>query len=272
LLAELGADVVKIEAPGSGDGARRMPPFKQGRRSRSHPQASGPFFYYNAGKRGISLRPVTAEGRPLFDSLVRQADVLIEDRHPGLLDELGLGYAALRKRNPGLVLVSVTPFGQTGPYARYKAYPLNLFHAGGEGYIQPGGPGYAAHPDRPPLMAGGNFSEAVCGSTAAAGVLAALLRRNRTGRGDHVDLSCQEALMELGRAEVSAFPNEGFIEERRIRWINLGGLLRTADGWVEMVVTEPRMWEGLVPGLGRRPALRHRSRAFRSQEGAEPAD
>ena len=251
LLTELGADVVKVEAPGTGDAARRRPPFKapRGRSSRSG-GLSAMFLYCNAGKRGVTLRPETTEGRRIMEALLAAADVLIEDRPPGLMHELGLGYKALRARDPRLVIASITPFGQDGPYARYKAYALNLFHAGGEGYIQPGGPGYGAHPERPPLMAGGDFSEAACGSTAAAGVIAALFRRGRTGRGDHIDLSCQEALMTLGRAELAAYPNAGFIEERRNRWINLGGLMPTADGYVEMVLTEPRMWEGLVRAMG----------------------
>ena len=251
LLAELGADVVKVEAPGTGDAARHRPPLntRHGRGPRSS-GLGGMFIYCNAGKRGITLRPETAEGHRIMEALVAKADVLIEDRRPGLMDELGLGYEALRTLDPSLVMASITPFGQAGPYARFKAYALNLFHAGGEGYIQPGGSGYAAHPDRPPLMAGGDFGEAVCGSTAAAGVIAALFRRSRTGRGDHIDLSCQEALMTLGRAELAAYPNAGFVEERRNRWVTLGGLMPTADGYVEMLVAEPRMWDGLVRAMG----------------------
>ncbi|MBI3743559.1 MAG: CoA transferase, partial [Chloroflexi bacterium] len=226
LLAELGADVVKVEMPRKPVRGEPVEP-QRGLTRTLHA-------YYNAGKRSVSL-----DSKRVAD-LVAAADVFVEDHAPGALASDGLSFSSLSLVNPNLVMASITPFGQTGPYARYKAYALNLFHAGGEGYIQPGGPGYGAHPDRPPLMAGGNFSESVCGSTAAAGIVAALWRRQRKREGDYIDLSCQEALMTLGRAELSSFPNAGFVERRRTRYMGLGGLKRTADGWLEMVVTEPR--------------------------------
>ncbi len=242
LLAEMGAEVVKIEAPGGGDDARGWAPFPDG--SDGAKAASGRFFYYNVGKKGITLRPETGRGRSLFRDLVRGADVLIEDRAPGFLDELGVGYGALSAINPGLVMTSITPFGQTGPYRGYRSYQLNNLHAGGEGWE------LVQRPGRPPVMTGGDSSESFCGLMGAIGTASALRRRRVTGRGNHVDLSRQEASMWPGRVELSAFPNEGITTRRRAGERTMGGVYQARDGYVEVQPFEERMWSGLVRAMG----------------------
>jgi len=175
---------------------------------------------------------------------VRGADVLIEDRPPGFTDESGLGYAALSAINPGLVMTSITPFGQTGPYRGYKSYQLNNLHAGGEGWelVQRSG--------RPPVMTGGDSTESFCGLVGAIGTASALWRRRVTGRGNHVDLSRQEASMWPGRVELSAFPNEGITTRRRAGERTMGGVYEARNGYVEIQPFEERMWSGLVGALG----------------------
>ncbi|MEE8419571.1 MAG: CoA transferase, partial [Dehalococcoidales bacterium] len=116
ILGDLGADVIKIERPG-GDPARRLGPFYK---NEPDPEKSLFWFALNTSKRGITLDIETAGGQEIFKQLVKGADFVIESFSPGYLDKLGLGYPALEKINPGLILVSITPFGQTGPYRDWK--------------------------------------------------------------------------------------------------------------------------------------------------------
>jgi len=138
LLGDLGADVIKIERPG-GDAARNLGPFYH---DEADPEKSLFWFAFNTSKRGITLDIETAEGQETLKSLVKGADFVIESFPPGYLDRLGLGYSALEKINPRIILVSITPFGQTGPYKDYKAPDIVAFAMGG--YMYPFG-----DPDRP---------------------------------------------------------------------------------------------------------------------------
>ena len=252
LLAEFGATVIKIEAPGTGDAARWRGPFLRGATGPvGDPESSALFFTYNVSKMSVTLRPELPAGADVLRELVSRADVFLEDREPGVLAELGCGEQALRGGHPELVILSLSPFGQTGPYRGYKAHGACAFHAGGEGYLQPGGPARTDKGDRPPAGPGGDVAETMTGMTAACGAIAALLRRGRTGRGDHLDVSKQEALMTLSRTDLSVYPNQGVIERRDTRLLPIGGLFQTLDGFIEINPTERRMWEGLVEAMGR---------------------
>ena len=136
LLGDLGADVIKIESPGAGDVARQRGPFPgdvpDSEQSLLH-------HYVNANKRGVSLSLDSPTGRDVFRRLVEVSDLLIEDTTPGALDSFGLGYGELERINPALVLLSITPFGQSGPHRHWQAYNLNTIHAGGEGWLMPPG-------------------------------------------------------------------------------------------------------------------------------------
>ncbi|MSQ26426.1 MAG: hypothetical protein EXR49_09240 [Dehalococcoidia bacterium] len=250
LLAELGADVVKIEAPAGGDVARRWGPYRQGGAAEDV-ESSALFFACNVSKRGVTLRPDVPAGATIFRMLAGWANILLEDRPPGEMEGLGLGGAALRLAHPTLVVLSMTPFGQTGPYRGYKAYGVSAFHAGGEGYLQPGGPASRGQGHCPPVAPGGDVADTMTGVTGAAGAIAALLRARRTGRGDHIDLSQQEALMTISRTDLAVYPNQGVVERRDTRVLPIGGLFETADGYIEINPTEARMWEGLVEAMGR---------------------
>src|SRR5919109_4010963 len=117
LLADMGADLIKVEPPG-GDEARRVPPFKD---DSPHPEKSLYFLHFNTNKRSITLDIEKPDGRAIFLELARKADVVIETARPGRMDELGIGYESLQAQNRGLVYASITPFGQTGPWRDYKA-------------------------------------------------------------------------------------------------------------------------------------------------------
>src|SRR5262249_1754842 len=149
MLADLGAEVVKVERPAHGDPARETGPFPQGV---PHPERSGLFLYLNANKRSVTLDPSTLSGRRSFTRLVAWGDVLVGGPAGARLRGLGLGYDVLASRRPELVMVSITPFGETGPYQRYRASELVTFHMSGLGYVTPRG---ATDPDSPPLKAGG---------------------------------------------------------------------------------------------------------------------
>ena len=136
LLAELGAEVIKIEKPRLGDDARRQGPFP---RDLPDAEKSALFLYVNANKLGVTLEPSSPEGRDIFLEVAEKSDVVLEDYPPGSLNAMGLGYSDLARVRPDLVLASITPFGQTGPYARYHAFGLNVYHASGVGYLTPEG-------------------------------------------------------------------------------------------------------------------------------------
>ncbi|MFC1948616.1 CoA transferase [Chloroflexota bacterium] len=146
ILADLGADVIKIERPG-GDPARNIGPFYH---DEPDPEKSLYWFAYNTSKRGITLDIETTDGKEIFKQLVKNADFIIESFPPGYLDSIGLGYSALEKIKPDIILISITPFGQTGPYKDYKTSDIVAWAMGGE--MAPfGDPDRPPHPYQPPL-------------------------------------------------------------------------------------------------------------------------
>ncbi len=184
LLGDLGADVIKIERPG-GDPARNIGPFYH---DEVDPEKSLFWWAFNTSKRGITLDIETSDGQQAFKKLVRGADFVIESFPPGYLDKLGLGYPALEELNPGIILVSITPFGQTGPYKDYKGPDIVAWAMGGPMYV-------AGDADRPPLRISHHSQAHLhAGAEAAAAALMALQYRRLTGEGQQVDVSIQECL------------------------------------------------------------------------------
>jgi crotonobetainyl-CoA:carnitine CoA-transferase CaiB-like acyl-CoA transferase len=184
MLAELGADVLMIEPPG-GSPARNIGPFYQ---NVAHPEKSLLWLAYNIGKRGITLNIETHKGQELFRQLARSADVIIESFPPGHMERLGLDYPKLNKLNPRIILVSITPFGQTGPYSHYKASDIVTMAMGGLMSL-------CGDPDRAPLRFSAEQSYVLSGAQAAMGALVALHSREVTGEGQHVDVSMQESVL-----------------------------------------------------------------------------
>jgi len=250
LLADLGAEVVKIEEPLIGDEARRRGPFLV---DVPHPERSGLFLYLNTNKRSITLNIETETGRELFKQLVNWADILIEDNPPRVMLELGLDYENLRAINPRLIMTSITPFGQTGPYRDYKAYHLNSFHAGGEPHIMHDN---SVTADRAPVKGPGLIGDYDCGLSAAAATLAALYARGATGSGQHIDISKQESAIALDRVENLIYPNRHKKETReamraRAKGLGMvGGLMQCKDGYVMLAAIQDNQWRGLVELMG----------------------
>ncbi len=184
LLGDLGADVIKIEKPG-GDSARNIGPFYH---DQPDPEKSLLWFAFNTSKRGITLDIEKADGQEIFKRLVKKSDFVIESFPPGYMDRLGLGYAALEQINPGIIMVSITPFGQTGPYRDYKAPDIVAWAMGGQTYP-------CGDSDRPPIRVSHHSqSDVLTAVSAADGALMALYYRGMTGEGQHVDVSIQASL------------------------------------------------------------------------------
>ena len=189
-LADLGADVIKIEPP-SGDPARRLGPYYH-----DHLDEAQSLFWFThqAGKRGITLDLTTASGQALFRRLVERADVVVESFPPGYLESLGIGPERLLAEKPNLIVTSITPFGQSGPYRDFQAGDLELMALSGCMSV-------AGEPGRSPLRISHPQSAYWAGTYAAAGTILALFHRGRTGEGQHVDVSAQACLVSaLGHA------------------------------------------------------------------------
>ena len=184
LLADQGADTIKVEPPGSGDPVRAEPPFIGGE---PHPDRSTTFLALNTNKRGVTLDLEQAEGRALFLRLVSDADVIVESFQPGHLTGLGLGYETLKAQSPRAILVSITYFGQHGPYAQYAGSDLIAQAMGGFLYAVTG------PADRPPMGTALEQMELTAGRNGVIAVMAALLRRDQNGQGNHIDVSVMEA-------------------------------------------------------------------------------
>jgi len=183
ILADLGADVIKVERPG-GDPSRNLGPFYH---DESVPEKSLLWWAYNTSKRGLTLDIATRDGREIFLNLVKKVDFVIESSPPGYMAKLGLGYEDLSKVNPGIILVSISGFGQDGPYAQYKAPDIVCMAMSGEMNL-------TGDPDRPPLRITIPQAYLHAANDAAAGSLIALWHREMTGEGQWVDVSAQECM------------------------------------------------------------------------------
>jgi crotonobetainyl-CoA:carnitine CoA-transferase CaiB-like acyl-CoA transferase len=248
LLADLGAEVIKIEEPGAGDPARAIGPFPG---DLPHPERSGLFLYLNTNKLGITLSLKGTAGRRIFKELLKAMDVLVEDSPPGTMEEMGLDYQSLSQALPGLIMTSITPFGQTGPYKDYKAYPLTTFHASGQGYHMQG-LGGEKYLDREPIKVGGLVGEYDPGMNAAVAILGAVYGRELTGQGQHIDISKQESLLALLRVEAALYANHDVEAAGSRGGLKRmpGGMVRCQDGYVATTTPLEHQWQALVKLLG----------------------
>jgi benzylsuccinate CoA-transferase BbsE subunit len=240
LLGELGADVIKVEAP-AGDPARRRPPFWGGI---DHPERSLLWLALNSSKRGLTLDLERAAGRDLFLRLAERADVVLETEAPGELAARELGWETLHARNPRLILCSLTPFGQTGPYAHWRGSDLTLIAMSGNLHC-------TGDPDRAPLRCALPVSYYHGSIEAAAGVAFALLARERTGTGQHVDVALQEAMLMPNIATASMAVMTGNRGQRAGAFFRQGRSVQREiwpckDGWVSFAI---RGGPARIPGL-----------------------
>jgi crotonobetainyl-CoA:carnitine CoA-transferase CaiB-like acyl-CoA transferase len=207
LMADMGADVIKIEPPG-GEAARTVGPFYQDIPNR---QRSLSFWHYNTSKRGITLNLETADGRRLFRQMAEKADLILETFKPGYMASLGLGYDDLKKDNPGLIMCSLTPFGQTGPWKDYVTSDLLHLAAGG----QMARCGYDDIPDAPPIAPGGGQAWHMGSQFACIAIMAALDHRTSSGKGQYIDTSVHEACALTTEGHVNQYIYTGRVVPRR---------------------------------------------------------
>jgi alpha-methylacyl-CoA racemase len=241
VLADLGADVVKVEDPRLGDYLRNFPPAKGG--------VSGRFLAINRGKRSLAIDLKSEAGRATLLRMVERADVIIESFRPGVMDKLGLGYAALAARNRGIVLCSISGYGQTGPYVHRAGHDLN--------YIALAGVlGMTGVRDGAPQMPGVQIADLAGGALwSATGVLAALFARTRTGVGAHLDVSMTEGALSLLIAELGNLDCGG--QPRRGTELLNGGVASYAvyrtrdDRYLSLGALEPKFYLAFNQAIGR---------------------
>lgn len=245
LLADYGAEVLKIEKPLGGDGARRMGPFHG---DHPHPEKSGSFLHLNTNKKGITLDLKNRTGIRIFRELVKDADILVESFAPRVMPDLGLGYKVLEDINPKLVKTSISNFGQTGPYRDYKATEIVLF-ALGPHMITDG------EPDLAPLRYPGFKSQYLAGTHAATATLGALFGSASAGVGQEVDVSIMECLSSLpeGAAKLMQYAFSGE-EVVRTGYRNEGvyplGYYPCKDGAIHVFGFTPAQWPRVAQWLG----------------------
>jgi crotonobetainyl-CoA:carnitine CoA-transferase CaiB-like acyl-CoA transferase len=209
LMADLGADVIKIEPPG-GMATRQVGPFLD---DIPHPDRSLSFWYYNTSKRGITLDLESGDGRRIFRQLADGADVILETCHPGYLASLGLGYEILSAGKAGLIMCALTPFGQTGPWRDFASSDLLHMAAGGEmascGYDNDDVPG------APPIAPGGGNAWHMGAHYAYMAIMAALVHRSMSGEGQYIDVSIHEACALTTEAAIASYVYRGEVLQRQ---------------------------------------------------------
>ena len=245
VLADMGADVVKVEDPRVGDYLRGLPPAKGG--------MSGRFLAVNRGKRSLALDLKAPAGRDAFLRMTARADVVVESFRPGVMDKLGVGYTALAATNPKLVMCSISGYGQTGPYTHRAGHDLNYIALAG--VLAMGGPAGGA-----PQMPGVQIADLAGGALwSATAILGALVGRERTGKGAHLDISMTEGALallaaELGNLDCGEHPTRG------VEALNGGlacyGVYRAKDGrYLAVGALEPKFWIAFNQCIGRAPNI-----------------
>jgi formyl-CoA transferase len=239
MLADLGAEVIKVERPGHGDDTRQWGP----------PWAGGESAYYlsvNRNKKSITLNLKSEQGREIVRQLVHQADILVENMRTGTMEGWGLGYETLRALNPGLIYCAITGYGQTGPYREHPGYDFIIQAQGGIMSIT--GP-----VEGPPMKVGVAIVDITAGSFAAISILAALHERQRSGEGQYIDVSLLDSQVAWLANVASNFLISG---ERPARYGNAHPNIvpyqpfPTADGWIAVGVGNDRQWSRLCELAG----------------------
>ena len=255
LLADMGAEVIKMERPGVGDQAREYGPFPG---DEPHHERSGLFLYLNANKQGVTLDLETPTGREILGDLLAQSQVFVHNLHPKEMDRLSVDYEHLSKHNEQLVMASITPFGLTGPYRNYKAYDINLAAAGGicEGL---------GSPDREPLTFGTPQVGYFAAMAAASSIVIALL----AGSGQHIDIAEVEAMAGIYNGPEALMAVYQWRMTRRTGHHALdfpypNCILRCKDGYIFVGSPEGRQWKKFLEIMGdpewaKEPRFRNRT-------------
>ncbi|MEJ2109763.1 MAG: CoA transferase, partial [Acidobacteriota bacterium] len=241
LFGAFGAEVIKVEQPGTGDISRTMGPFPN---DKDDPEKSGSFFYLNTNKKSITVNLRSQEGMGICKRLIRNMDVLLEDFAPGGWARLGLSKKVLKEINPGLIVTSITPFGQTGPYRNYKANNLTLSALGGSTYLMRLGsdPG-----KKKPVVQGGFQAEYSTGLLSYIATVAALIGKVRCGGGASIDMASMECVASTLMGHVAEYSYLGFSRRTNpfaIHGYPIGYSVPCRDGWIS-----------LTPGIGGAPNI-----------------
>ena len=239
LLADMGADVIKLECPG-GDPSRGIPPFLEDLPGEDR---SLHFLYTNTSKRGVTLDVQHPDGRALLRTLALSADVVLETLPVGQLASLGIGYASLAAEKPEIVVTSITGFGQTGPRAHWKATDIVAGAVGGPMHV-------TGEAEDPPVSLAGEQHFLMASTCAAASTLIALLAASRSGRGQHVDISLQETTLAVSHISgVGKWLDDGIIPRRVGTGLTASvpsGAYPCRDGRVYLMVNRPAHWKALA--------------------------
>jgi crotonobetainyl-CoA:carnitine CoA-transferase CaiB-like acyl-CoA transferase len=239
LLADMGAQVIKVEPPPLGDDSRQWgPPFIGG--------ISTYFLSINRNKKSLGLNLKTADGRRILWKLIERADVLIENFRPGVLDKLGFGYEAVHKANPRTVYCSVSGFGQTGPYRDRPGY--DVIAQGESGVMD-----LTGYPDGPPAKLGASLADIVAGLYACNGICLALLARHKTGKGQHVDVGLLDGMVSTLTYHALIYLTTGRSPKRagtRHPSIVPYESFEAKDGFVNIAVTNQKQWENFCQVCG----------------------
>ena len=239
LLVDLGAEVVKVERPGDGDETRHLPPLRDGE--------SHYFLSVNRGKRSVVIDLKRPEGRDLVLALAAVSDVLIENFRPGVIARLGLDYGRVSAVNPALVYCSISAFGQTGPLAERSAFDIAMQAMGG-------GMSVTGEPDGPPLRSGLPMADLGTGLFAAIGILAAVVERQRTGRGQLVDVAMFDAMAGLLTQHAGRYFMTGESTGRHGNGhpaVVPYGTYPAADGDIVIANLGERFWPKIARAIGR---------------------
>lgn len=246
LMADLGAEVVKVERPKIGDESRRFGPFPK---DVPNLEKSGLFIYLNSNKYSVTLDLSTATGADVFKALIADADVLVENTPAGALAELGLDYDTLSQVNPRLVMTSISVFGRTGSYAKYKGYDLTAWHGSGLAHR------WCGDPDKEPLRGAWYHADHWGGISGATATMLALAARDCSREGQHVDVSETDMLacQIMGYQLVTLYHLTGEAIARSGDVYRGGapvGLLECKDGFFYIMALEDHHWKGTVRAMG----------------------
>jgi len=244
ILADFGADLIKIEDPATGDPMRQW--------GRSLPQGHSPWWpVIGRGKKSVTLNLREAEGQQIARDLIAGADIVVENFRPGTMEKWGLGYEALSALNPGLIMARVSGFGQTGPYAGRAGYGLIGEAMGGLRAI-------TGEPDRPPARAGVSIGDSLAATHAVTGILMSLHVRERTGRGQVVDAAIYESVLAMMENMITEYDITGYVRERSgavLPGIAPSNVYPTSDGMVLIGGNGDTVFARLCEAMGR-PALK----------------
>src|SRR5438874_2951802 len=264
LLADFGAEVLKVEDTGMGDYIRWSPPYYDGAAESTR---SALYLALNRNKRSIRLNLKDDRGREVLLRLVREYDVVLESFRPGVLDRLGAGYERMREENPGIVYCAITGYGQDGPFRDRSGHDMN--YLGLVGLL-----GLTGEPDGPPVQAAGQIADVGGGALmAAVGILTALRERERSGEGQFVDVSMADGSLSWLALIAARHFAEGYVPRRGEPELS-GGLIcyrpyACSDGWVTLGALEPKFWQAWCRGVGREDLIEHQFDPPGSESHAE---